>query len=124
MQIANVAGTNLTGEVNIPSTGGFGTWVNVTATLSLPAGRQILTLVDDNGSGNYNLNYMTFAGLSEAPYGATPGAIPGTVQAENYDVGGQAVGYSVNSVNATANRDRSTGVPIETTSETSGELHP
>jgi alpha-D-xyloside xylohydrolase len=120
LHIANSAGTNLTGEVNIPSTGGFGTWVNVTATLSLPAGRQILTLVDDNGSGNYNLNYMTFAGLSEAPYGGTPAAIPGTVQAENYDVGGQGVGYSVNSVNGTANSYRSDGVDIETTSDTGG----
>src|SRR5258707_313972 len=32
--------------------------------------------------------------LTEAPYGGTAWAIPGQVEAENYDTGGQGVGYS------------------------------
>jgi lysophospholipase L1-like esterase len=55
-----------------------------------------------------------------APYGGTPAAIPGTVQAENYDTGGQGVGYSVNSINGNANTYRSDGVDLETTADTGG----
>jgi Carbohydrate binding module (family 6)/F5/8 type C domain/Abnormal spindle-like microcephaly-assoc'd, ASPM-SPD-2-Hydin/Right handed beta helix region len=57
---------------------------------------------------------------SEGPYGGTPAAVPGTVQAENYDTGGQGVAYNVNSVNGNANGYRSDGVDLETTSDTGG----
>jgi hypothetical protein len=56
----------------------------------------------------------------EGPYGGTPAAVPGTVQAENYDTGGQGVAYNVSSVNGTANGYRSDGVDLETTSDTGG----
>jgi Carbohydrate binding module (family 6)/Ricin-type beta-trefoil lectin domain-like/Right handed beta helix region len=56
----------------------------------------------------------------EGPYGGTAAGVPGTVQAENYDTGGQGVGYSVNSVNGTADGYRSDGVDLETTSDTGG----
>ncbi len=56
----------------------------------------------------------------EAPYGGTPAAIPGTVQAENYDTGGQGVGYNVTSVNGSANGYRADGVDLEATSDTGG----
>jgi hypothetical protein len=57
---------------------------------------------------------------SEAPYGGTPAAVPGTVQAENYDTGGQGVAYNVTSTNGTANSYRSDGVDLEATSDTGG----
>ncbi len=54
----------------------------------------------------------------EAPYtGAVP-QVPGTVQAANYDTGGQGVAYSVNSVNGTADSYRTDGVDLETTGDT------
>ena len=56
----------------------------------------------------------------EAPYGGTPAAIPGTVQAENYDTGGQGIGYSVSSINGTANGYRSDGVGLELTADIGG----
>ncbi|WP_333767819.1 discoidin domain-containing protein [Streptomyces sp. IBSBF 2435] len=56
----------------------------------------------------------------EAPYGGTPAAVPGTVQAENYDTGGQGVAYNVTSVNGNANSYRSDGVDLEATSDTGG----
>ena len=59
-------------------------------------------------------------GSSEAPYGGTPAAVPGTVQAENYDTGGQGVAYNVSSVNGSANSYRSDGVDLEPTSDTGG----
>ena len=53
-----------------------------------------------------------------APYGGTPAAVPGTVQAANYDTGGQGVAYNVTSVNGTANSYRSDGVDLEACSDT------
>jgi len=58
--LQNAGGTNLSGAVNVPNTGGWQTFTNVTATVTLPAGTQILTLVED--AANFNLNSMTFAG--------------------------------------------------------------
>ena len=44
--------------------------------------------------------------------------MPGTVQAANYDTGGQGVAYNVTSVNGTANSYRSDGVDLEATTDT------
>jgi chitinase len=55
---------------------------------------------------------------TEGPYGGTPAAIPGTVQAANYDTGGQGLAYNVASVNGTANSYRSDGVDLETCTDT------
>ena len=60
------------------------------------------------------------ASSSEGPYGGTAAAIPGTVQASNYDTGGQGVAYNVTSVNGTGNSYRSDGVDLEATSDTGG----
>ncbi|WP_194919773.1 galactose-binding domain-containing protein [Catenulispora rubra] len=57
---------------------------------------------------------------SEGPYGGTPAAVPGTVQAENYDTGGEGVGYHVTSTNGSGNAYRSDGVDLEATSDTGG----
>src|ERR1700728_4171445 len=59
-------------------------------------------------------------GSSEGPYGGTPAAVPGVVQAENYDTGGQGVAYNVTSTNGTGNSYRSDGIDLETTSDTGG----
>jgi hypothetical protein len=55
---------------------------------------------------------------TDAPYGGTPAAVPGTVQAANYDTGGQGVAYNVTSVNGTANSYRSDGVDLEACTDT------
>ena len=55
---------------------------------------------------------------ARGPYGGTAAAVPGTVQAANYDTGGQGVAYNVTSVNGTANSYRSDGVDLETTADT------
>src|ERR1039458_8106288 len=223
--LSNSAGTNLSGSVNVPATGGYQAWENVTATVTLPAGTQTLTINQD--AAGWNINWFAFAsgggscsavpsaptgltatatsssaiglnwsavtpptnctisgynvyssttsgftpgsgnliasgvtstsytnsGLAasttyyykvealdsygtsaasaqaqattqaaggEGPYGGTPAAIPGTVQAENYDTGGQGVAYNVNAVNGTANSYRSDGVDLEVTTDTGG----
>jgi hypothetical protein len=120
--ISNSSGTNLSGAVNVPATGGWQTWATVTANVTLPAGQQTLTINQDNGG--WNINYATFAQHSsgEGPFGGTPAAIPGTVQAENYDTGGQGVAYNVASINGSDNGYRSDGVDLEVTSDTSGSV--
>ncbi|WP_329530286.1 carbohydrate-binding protein [Streptomyces sp. NBC_01450] len=60
------------------------------------------------------------AGASEGPYGGTSAAVPGRVQAENYDTGGQGVAYSVTSVNGSANFYRVDGVDPDNTADTGG----
>jgi Carbohydrate binding module (family 6)/Right handed beta helix region len=58
------------------------------------------------------------ASSSEGPFGGSAAAVPGTVQAENYDTGGQGVAYSIASVNGTDNGYRSDGVDLEKTGDT------
>jgi len=128
LHIDNSAGTNLSGNVNVPATGGWQDWTTVVATVTLPAGTQTLTV--DQDSGGWNINFLAFglnssgggggSGGVDAPYGGTAAAIPGTVLAENYDTGGQGVAYNVTSVNGTDNGYRSDGVDLETTTDTGG----
>jgi len=59
LHIANLAGANLTGNINVPNTGGWQNWATVTATVTLPAGTQ--TLVVDQDNGGWNLHDMSFA---------------------------------------------------------------
>ncbi|WUJ67920.1 carbohydrate-binding protein [Kribbella soli] len=59
-------------------------------------------------------------GTPEGPYGGMPAAIPGTVQAENYNTGGQGIAYNVGSTNGTANSYRTDGIDLESTSDSGG----
>ncbi|WP_405056771.1 carbohydrate-binding protein [Kribbella sp. NBC_01505] len=77
-----------------------------------------------NNSGGFAAslsgNSWQTGGSTEAPYGGAAAAVPGLVQAENYNTGGQGVAYSVNSINGTANSYRGDGVDLETTSDAGG----
>ena len=73
LHIANSSGTNLSGNINVPATGGWQTWTTVNATVTLPAGQQTLTVYQDNAG--WNLNYLTFAaagGGGSATLAASP----------------------------------------------------
>jgi len=59
LHIASSSGTNLSGNINVPATGGWQTWATVTASVTLPAGQQILTVAQDNGG--WNAHSMAFA---------------------------------------------------------------
>jgi hypothetical protein len=79
--LSNSAGTNLSGSVAVPDTGGWQTWTTVTATVTLPAGTQTLTLNQDNGG--WNIDSMVFASGSGG--GGGTGACSGIA---NLSVGG------------------------------------
>jgi beta-glucosidase len=128
LHIANSSGTNLTGSVAVPNTGGYETWTTVTASIVLPAGQQTLTV--DQDTNGWNFHYFAFTlttaggggggggSSGDQPFGGTPAAVPGTVQAANYDTGGQGVAYNVTATNGTANSYRSDGVDLEGTADT------
>jgi uncharacterized protein involved in high-affinity Fe2+ transport len=120
LHIANSSGANLSGNITAPATGSYQGWTTVTASVTLPAGVQTLTIDQDHAG--WNIHYMTLAtagsGGGEGPYGGTAAPVPGTVQAANYDTGGSGVAYKVNSVNGSANSYRSDGVDLEACSDT------
>src|SRR6202012_4994536 len=62
LHVANAAGTNLTGSVNVPNTGGYETWATVTASITLPAGEQTLTLDQDANGFNFHYFALTQGG--------------------------------------------------------------
>jgi hypothetical protein len=123
LHIANSAGTNLSGAVAVPDTGGYQDWATVTASVTLPAGVQTLRVDQDSNGWNYwHLVFTSTGGTGtggDQPFGGTPAAVPGTVQAANYDTGGQGVAYNVTSTNGSANSYRSDGVDLEATTDTS-----
>jgi hypothetical protein len=116
-----VGGVNKTGPLTVPNTGGWQTWMTVRKTgISLAAGQQIWRLVmDTNGSttavGNFN---FIRASSGSGPYGGAPTALPGTLQAENFDEGGQAVGFSDTTAENSGGQYRTTAVDVEATSDT------
>ncbi|HEY2902357.1 MAG TPA: carbohydrate-binding protein [Polyangia bacterium] len=120
LHLQNAAGANLTGTINVPGTNGWQTWTTVNATATLPAGQQVLTVFQD--TGGFNLNSLTFTSATsgEAPFGGTPAPIPGTIQIENYDVGGEGVAYHDNDVANQGGKFRTDGVDVETCSDTGG----
>jgi len=99
-----IDGANISGGIALPDTGGWNTWTTVTATgLSLPAGAHVLKLaIDAAGSAGTvaDINWMIFRSAASAPppagstpYTGTAIALPGRIEAENYDRGGEGVAY-------------------------------
>ncbi|HJR59990.1 MAG TPA: carbohydrate-binding protein [Vicinamibacterales bacterium] len=69
-------GVDRTGPVTIPNTGGWQVWTTITATISLPAGQQVLRLVVDaeSTSGIFgNINWFELAASSSMASSPQPG---------------------------------------------------
>jgi beta-glucosidase len=82
LHIANSAGTNLTGAVAVPNTGGYETWATVTASVTLPAGQQTLTV--DQDSNGWNFHNMAFAQGSSGGGGGGGGGGTGSTGPTQY----------------------------------------
>jgi len=61
-----------------------------------------------------------FVPAVQSPYGGTAWAIPGQVQAENYDVGGEGIAYHDNDTANQGGQYRADGVDIKTTADAGG----
>ena len=121
-------GQNKTGALRVPSTGSWGSYTDLRATVSLEAGQQTMRIVFESNGGTGavgNFHYLRFenggttptptpapAPTTSTPYGGTARAIPGGIQAEDFDNGGQGVGYRDNSSGNSGGVYRSTDVDI------------
>jgi len=120
-------GVNETGTIYVPNTGGWQAWRTIRKTVTLAAGTQVMRISIDSGS--LNLNSITVSSTStstptssssgsSATSGAFSGtalAIPGWIQAEDFDNGGQNVAYYDNSPGNSGGAYRSTDVDIQAT---------
>lgn len=122
-------GVDKTGPISIPDTGGWQMWTTVTKTnVSLSAGSQVWRLVFDSagpGGAVGNLNYirLTTGGgtpVGPTPYGGIAAALPGIIQAENFDDGGTGVAYSDTTAANQGGQYRTTNVDVETTADVGG----
>jgi hypothetical protein len=88
LHIASSSGANLSGNINVPSTGGWQTWTTVTASVTLPAGQQTLTVDQDNAG--WNLHYLAFAAATTATNLALNAPVSASSYTQSY-VPGNAV---------------------------------
>jgi|GEM_PF-3528502 hypothetical protein len=118
-------GKNITGNVAIPNTGGWQTWQTVTVkNVNLAAGKQVMRVTI--GATDYvNMNYVTFRlskELKKEPFHGTAHQIPGRIEAEEYDLGGEGLSY--HEVNENGNEGKATfrndEVDIEETQDVGG----
>src|SRR4029453_5700294 len=77
---------------------------------------------DNNGATTTSAATMihVLPGPTSTPFGGTAAAIPGTVEAENFNDGGAGIGYLDNTPGNQGGAYRSTDVDIQTTSDIGG----
>ncbi|HXW05840.1 MAG TPA: carbohydrate-binding protein [Vicinamibacterales bacterium] len=128
-------GQDKTGPLSVADTGGWNSYRDLPVVVSLSAGVQSMRIVfDSNGPSTGavgNLSYLSFTKTTEtvsgstttssgsgtaASFGGTPWAIPGGIQTEDFDTGGQGVSYYDNSSGNSGGVYRNTDVDISTTS--------
>jgi hypothetical protein len=115
-------GADVTGPIAVPATGDWQAWQSVTRRITLTQGTQSARLVFDavGASGALgNFNTISFAGVStpaSTPYGGTPVSLPGTIEAEQFDSGGEGVAYHDTSAGNSGGAFRSNDVDIEAAS--------
>jgi glucose/arabinose dehydrogenase/type 1 glutamine amidotransferase len=104
-----------------------GVYTNITVPVTDPGGTHTLYFVFARNSGNQNLfvlNWMEFQGpgigISSSPYGGVARAVPGQIQIEDFDVGGQGIAYSDVDAANQGGQYRAEGVDIEACSDSGG----
>jgi endonuclease/exonuclease/phosphatase family metal-dependent hydrolase len=112
-------GADKTGALMIPDTGGWQAWTTVSQTVSLQAGSQVMKLAfdTDGPSNGGNVTWLRLtSSVSSASYLGSPIALPGPIQPENFDNGGEGVAYHDTTAGNTGGQYRQTGVDIESSS--------
>jgi phosphatidylserine/phosphatidylglycerophosphate/cardiolipin synthase-like enzyme len=130
-----VDGVDRTGPMTIPNTGAWQNWTTITRTgVALNAGQQVWRLVIDSmppGGAVGNVNWIRAVASGgepppppppsgSTPYTGTAVALPGTIQAENFDNGGQHVAYFDNTPGNEGGVYRATDVDIAVAHDTGG----
>lgn len=118
-----VDGVDKTGPIVLPTTNTSG-WSNYQwvgkKTIQLAAGTRVLKIVADQQY--FNLNSIRVAAApASAPYSGTPTTIPATMEAENFDQGGEGIAYHDNVAgNAGGQYRTSEGVDIIASTDGAG----
>ncbi|MGI4788136.1 MAG: carbohydrate-binding protein, partial [Janthinobacterium lividum] len=118
----SVDGTNVTGAMAVPGTGSYDAFTTISSgNVTLTAGKHIIQLYEDADNG-YDINWFKVTAVvpAETPYGGTAWAIPGQVEAENYDVGGEGVTYHDNDAGNNGGAYRSDNVDIRAVTSDAG----
>ena len=96
-------------------------WISTTVTVNVSDGR--LTVSNASGSSNNKLDFIDISAASgtttQSPFGAVP-HIPGTIEAENFDNGGQGVSYYDTTSGNIGGIYRNTDVDVKATSDAGG----
>ena len=124
---ASFDGRDATGTLFAPVTNGFQTYVTqVSPSFQLQAGKHIMQVtLDGNGPTGGMGNFNWFAVQAPAPstsFTGTPQAVPGQIEAENFDKGGKSAAYwnGATQNNGGANYRPGETVYIETSSDSGG----
>jgi PKD repeat protein len=134
---AEIDGVNVTGLLTVPNTGGWQNWTTVTKSgINLTAGQHVLRLFMDAAgtSGSVgNFNWLKIAPGTppppppggQSPFKGTPFAVSTgattQIQFEDFDTGGEGVAFhDIESANLGGANYRSSGVDIQTTTDTDG----
>ncbi len=111
-------GTSL-GTVTVPNTGGYESWTTVTLEdIALTAGTDDIVRVTIEGGG-FNLNWVEFENTNpQSPFSTQ--TIPGRLQVEDYDNGGQGIAYNDTDPINNGDSYRTDGVDIELNTDVGG----
>jgi phosphatidylserine/phosphatidylglycerophosphate/cardiolipin synthase-like enzyme len=92
-------------------------WKVVSRTFATPLDP---TLISTSSTFSFTTGAGTGGGGGSGPFNGTAVALPGTIQAENFDEGGSGVAYSDTSSGNTGGQYRNTDVDIEATADSGG----
>ncbi len=115
-------------NIAIPNTTGWQTWQTVIVKdINLTPGKKIMRVTI--GATDYvNLNYVTFTlskELKQEPFKGSAFQIPGRIEAEEYDLGGEGLAYHEANTNGNEGKAsfRNDEVDIETTEDVDGSYN-
>ena len=128
-----VDGVDLTGAIALLDTGGWSVWKTFSKSgVTLPAGTHVLKLiVDANGSGGTvaDINWINVSATAapppppaptSTPYTGTAVAVPGRIETENYDRGGEGLAYHDTTAWNSTGAYRTDDVDIRSTTDVGG----
>ncbi|MCU0428383.1 MAG: carbohydrate-binding protein [Cytophagaceae bacterium] len=108
----------ITASITAPNTGGWQSWQTlVVPNISLTQGTSVMRVTFE--TGDINMSYLTFSAnaTSQTPYGGIVKAIPGKIEAEEYDLGGQTIAFNDLTTGNSGGAFRTDAVDIENCSE-------
>jgi len=121
MHVGFNTASNVWQALSLPATGGWQNWTTVSFTATLGGGIQQMTLWAD--TGGFNIDSVTVSGGSSnssggglSPYSGSPAPVPGTIEAENFDNGGEGVAYHDTTPGNSGGAYRQSDVDIEAAS--------